>query len=189
MMQERADVQRFVGVDVAKDELVVCQGVDGALSVVSNHADAIGSWLQTLPPDASIAMESTGRYHRLLATMACQAGRDVYVLNARDVHFYAKALGSRAKTDSVDARLIARYLAEHRARLHAWCGEGRDTLQLLVARRTQLASQRASVAQVLKDGLWSCPVFVESWGFGSQAVDRCPFAAFSCCCSKAIGDW
>ena len=48
-------------------------------------------------------MESTGRYHALLAHLASQAGLKVYVLNARDVHYYAKALGTRAKTDGVDA--------------------------------------------------------------------------------------
>ncbi len=154
-MQQQAQAQEFIGVDVAKNELVVWQSIDGTIRALSNQADAIGSWLQTLQPDASIAMEATGRYHRLLATMAYQAGLTVYVLNARDVYFYAKAVGSRAKTDGVDARLIARYLAEHRARLHVWReeGAGSDTLRLLLARRTQLASQRASVAQVINDGL------------------------------------
>ena len=40
-----------------------------------------------------------------------------FVLNARDV-FYARALGTRAKTDGVDAGVIARYLAEHHDQLH-----------------------------------------------------------------------
>lgn len=154
-MQDLAKVQRFIGVDVAKAELVVCEGIDGVMRAIPNRADAIAGWLRVLPADASIAMESTGRYHRLLATLAHQAGLAVYVLNARDVHFYAKALGSRAKTDAVDARIIARYLAGHRDRLHAWGGgqTSQDTLQLLLARRTQLAQQRSSVAQVLNDGL------------------------------------
>src|SRR3546814_9633101 len=65
-------------------------------------------------------MESTGRYHQLLANLAAGMGLHVFVLNARDVYFYAKALGARGKTDRVDARVIARYLAEHHDRLHPY---------------------------------------------------------------------
>ena len=65
-----------------------------------------------------IAMESTGRYNGLLAHLAHQAGLTVYVLNARDVFFYARALGMRAKTNGVHADVIARYLAEHHARFY-----------------------------------------------------------------------
>ncbi len=52
--------------------------------------------------------------------MAYAAGMQVYVLNARDVYFYAKALSGRAKTDRLDAAVIATYAAEHHARLHPW---------------------------------------------------------------------
>ena len=48
-------------------------------------------------------MESTGRYHLSLAGLAHRAGLRVYVLNAKDVYFYAKALGARGKTDPGDA--------------------------------------------------------------------------------------
>lgn len=41
-------------------------------------------------------------------------------LDLKDVHFYAKALGMRAKTDKVDAGVIVRYVAEHHQSLHPW---------------------------------------------------------------------
>jgi transposase len=147
----------FVGVDVAKKELVVCEGVGGTPRTILNEADAIDCWLQSLPQGASIAMESTGRYHQRLATMASHAGFKVYVLNARDVHFYAKALGSRAKTDRVDALIIVRYLVEHQARLHVWsmADPADQRMSMLLARRTQVARQASAVGQVLKDGLSS----------------------------------
>jgi len=109
----------FIGVDVSKAELVIAtHGHDSCLSVL-NECTAIAQWLRTLPPGSLLAMESTGRYHQLLAHLAAGMGLPVFVLNARDVYFYAKGLGARGKTDRVDARVIARYLAEHHERLHA----------------------------------------------------------------------
>jgi transposase len=95
-------------------------------------------------------MESTGRYHGLLAHLASQAGLKVYVLNARDVFFYARALGTRAKTDRVDAGVIAQYLAEHHARLHPWQPGSplQQRLQDLLTRRAQVARHRSALRQV-----------------------------------------
>ena len=109
--------QVFIGVDVAKDSLVSCIHGLAKPQVVANEERAIKGWLKTLAPQAVIGMESTGRYHQSLARLAHQAGLRVYVLNAKDVYFYAKALGARGKTDPGDARVIARYVAEHHAAL------------------------------------------------------------------------
>ena len=97
-------------------------------------------------------MESTGIYHQLLAQRAHHAGMQVYVLNARDVYFYAKALGARGKTDRVDAGLIARYAAEHHAKLHAWQpGNGAHKhVEELLGRRATLVTKRESVRQAFK---------------------------------------
>ncbi len=116
-MQEAAV---FIGVDVSKVELVISTGRERQPCSVANDAPSIGRWLRELSPGALIAMESTGRHHALLAHLASQAGFKVYVLNARDVFFYARALGTRGKTDGVDSGVIARYLAEHHAHLHPW---------------------------------------------------------------------
>ncbi len=106
----------FVGVDISKAELVICIAGQRPCSI-ANDAASIRAWLRTVPAHALIAMESTGRYHALLAQLAYQAGLQVYVLNARDVFFYARALGTRAKTDAVDAVVIARYLEQHHCAL------------------------------------------------------------------------
>jgi transposase len=73
------------------------------------------------------------------------------VLNARDVYFYARALGARAKTDGVDAGVIARYLAEHHACLHPWqpASSVQQRLQDLLTRRAQLATQRSALKQIV----------------------------------------
>jgi transposase len=139
-----------IGVDVSKAELVVAMDPDRRPCSVANDAASISSWLKEVPAHALIAMESTGRYHGLLAHLACQAGLKVYVLNARDVFFYARALGTRAKTDGVDAGVIARYLAEHHARLHPWRAANslQQRLQDLLTRRAQVVTHRTALRQV-----------------------------------------
>jgi transposase len=141
----------FIGVDVAKDTLVSCIWGVSKPQLVANEEQAIKGWLKTLSPQAVIAMESTGRYHQNLARLAHQAGVRVYVLNAKDVYFYAKALGARGKTDPGDAQIIARYIAEHHASLHAWAPGTAAQLRVqeLLQRRAQVAVHRASVRQVL----------------------------------------
>lgn len=148
-MQEPA---LYIGVDVSKAELVVAMGPGHRTCSVPNDAASIANWLRTVPAHALIAMESTGHYHRLLAHLASQAGLKVYVLNARDVFFYARALGTRAKTDDVDAAVIARYLAEHHARLHPWRPGNLVQRQLhdLLTRRAQVVTHRSALRQVFK---------------------------------------
>lgn len=140
------------GADVAKDELVVATHGQSHVRSIANERRAINTWLATLPRGSILAMESTGIYHQLLAERAHAAGMQVYVLNARDVHFYAKALGSRGKTDRVDAGLIARYAAEHHAKLHAWQpgDSAHRRIQELLNRRATLVTKRDSVRQALK---------------------------------------
>lgn len=148
-MQECREIH---GVDVAKDEVVVAAHGQGHVRAIANELKAIDTWLRALPKGSIIAMESTGIYHQLLAQRAHAAGMQVYVLNAKDVYFYAKALGARGKTDRVDAGLIARYAAEHHAKLHAWQpGDGVQKLvEELLGRRATLVTKRESVRQAFK---------------------------------------
>lgn len=140
------------GVDVAKEELVVATHGSTQVQVIANELAALDTWLASVPRGTIVAMESTGIYHQLLAQRAHAAGMKVYVLNARDVHFYAKALGARGKTDRVDAALIARYAAEHSAKLHEWQpGDGvQKQVEELLARRATLVTKRESVRQTFK---------------------------------------
>src|SRR5690606_15909265 len=110
----------FLGVDVSKDELVIARYGVIEQENVRNDVSSIRCWLKTLPADTVIGMESTGRYHQLLATLAASEGFATYILNAKDVYFYAKALGTRGKTDRVDAQVIARFLWLRHEQLYAY---------------------------------------------------------------------
>lgn len=146
----------FIGIDVAKEELVIAQRggppIEPSVRTLANQPQPIKAWLQTLPACSAIAMESTGRYHQTLARLACAAGFAVYVLNAKDVYFYARALGSRGKTDRLDAQVIARYIAEHHGELHTWSepSQAQQELNALLTRRALLAKERDTIRKALE---------------------------------------
>ena len=162
----------FIGVDVSKAELIMTvHGQPGCLSV-ANDAQAISLWLRQWPPGALLAMESTGRYHQLLATLACQAGLTVFVLNARDVYFYAKGMGARAKTDRVDSQVIVRYLAEHHASLHAWQIPSalHAQLQCLLGQRQVAVCKRTALRESLRMGREGLEVAITALEEGFKAL-------------------
>lgn len=142
----------FVGVDVAKATLVACIDGTAARVTVANEEQPIQRWLETLPCQAVVGMESTGCYHLKLAQAVHGSGRVAYVLNAADVYYYAKGLGARSKTDRVDAGVIARYVTEHHRRLHAWCpgSEVQVALQTLLQRRANLVRHQVAVRQLMR---------------------------------------
>lgn len=143
-----------IGVDVGRDELVIAVAQQEPRRVtVANRVGAIREWLRTIPVGSRLAVESTGSYHRELVEQAQQGGLTVYVLNAGDVHHYAKALGMRGKTDRTDAQVIVRYLCEHHAYLHAYCGGTalQQRLQSLLRLRALVGRQRAQLVQSLRE--------------------------------------
>lgn len=110
-----------IGVDVAKDEVVVAEagGAFAPRRVVNCRRD-LTTWLRSLPAGSRLGLESTGGYHLLLADLAHAHGLTVFLLNPKDVHHYADGLGRRAKTDRVDAELIARYVEREHDELHPY---------------------------------------------------------------------
>ena len=113
----------FIGIDVAKATLEIATAdATSPTQTITNDRTAISTWLATLPATAQLALESTGRYHELAVELAGGRGLRVYLVNPRALHHYAKAVHRGAKTDRLDARLIARYLAPRArpaASLHA----------------------------------------------------------------------
>lgn len=140
------------GVDVAKSELIIA-GPDAACAKVSNSASAIGQWLADIPVGSFVGMESTGTMHRLLAQLAHHHGMTVFVLNPRDIHHYARALGSRGKTDRNDAAVIARYVAAEHSRLrpYAPASEVQEHIDLLLRKRASVVRHRDALRKTLRE--------------------------------------
>lgn len=138
----------FIGVDVAKDNVVVaCSQATFAPRTVPNKPTALKAFLRTLPAQSGIAMEATGSYHQCLADLAHQLGLRVYVLNPRDLYHYAKGVGLRAKTDRVDAALIARFLANEGTRLRPYqpATQGQRKVDQLLRKRAKIVSLRTAL--------------------------------------------
>jgi transposase len=97
-----------IGVDVSKDTLAV-SNPSGNIRIIPNNKVGITKLLKSTEKGSTIAMEATGQYHKLLADTAFSQGFRVVVFNPKDVLHYARSVSPRAKTDSVDAKVIANY--------------------------------------------------------------------------------
>jgi transposase len=140
--------------DVSKRELVIAI-YPGEVGVkrIANQEAVISAWLDTLPAGSVIAMEATGIYHRRLADLAYERGCLVYVVNPRDVYYYARGMGARGKTDPSDAKLLARYVAHERAHRHPYLPPSVlcERLTTLLERRALLVRTRQALTQSLAD--------------------------------------
>lgn len=139
----------FIGADVAKAEIVIATYGDSATRQVANTKAALKTWLKTLPPGTCLGLESTGSYHELLAELAHGGGLTVYLLNPKDVRHYAQSVGTRAKTDQVDARLLARFIAREHETLHPWQPPTplQRQLDTLLKRRATLVRSQGAIRQ------------------------------------------
>ena len=156
----------FIGVDVSKASLSCAIEGSKAVHDLANDAAAISAWLESQPVQALIAVESTGRHHRLLVTLAQARGHRTFVLNAQDVFFYARSLGCRGKTDRKDACVIAHYLAEHHRLLRPWSPPPAmaEELRELLRCRAGVAHKQMSLKMLLRH--------VASLARDAQLIDR-----------------
>jgi transposase len=136
----------WIGVDVAKDTLDVAYASETGTERRSVANDRAGHSLliENLPPqtEARVVVEATGGYERALVTALVEAGYRVAVVNPRQVRDFAKALGILAKTDRIDALVLARFGAQVQPRLLEEDPATRAELMQLVARRRQLIELR-----------------------------------------------
>lgn len=142
-----------VGVDVAKDAVVVaCADRSFPVKSVPNQRPPLRAWLKTLPQGSRIGLESTGAYHELLADLAHAQGLTVFLLNPLETRHYAKAMGTRAKTDRVDAELIARLIAQEHTRLRAYTPPTANQRQLdrLIRRRAKIVSLKGTLKLTMR---------------------------------------
>jgi transposase len=139
------------GVDVSKAKLNIARYESEASKQIDNAPESIAAWLTSIAAGSVVAMEATGKYHRLLAHAAHAAGMVVLVLNPKVLKHYARAVGQRGKTDRIDARLIARYAVHEKAKLMAWQPPTPqlDAISQLLVRRQALVNAQQMLAQSL----------------------------------------
>ncbi|MEM0906371.1 MAG: transposase [Pseudomonadota bacterium] len=98
--------QLIVGVDVSKDWLDAHRRTDGAERRFPNTKQGRQSLIRWAC-GARVAFEPSGPYHRALERHLAAVGQDAVKINPLQVRRFAEAAGTRAKTDAIDARLIA----------------------------------------------------------------------------------
>lgn len=141
-------VKPIVGVDVAKDELVIYQAELDLLESIPNDKTAIKKWLKALPAPVDLAIESTNTYHLAFADMAHEAGCTIYMVGGYELSHYRKGVKVRAKTDALDAKLLARYLKNEYEELHPWIPPSPLYRRLLSLFRRRAALVQARVGLV-----------------------------------------
>lgn len=139
-------ITSFVGIDVSKNTLDVHINPDGRRLSTSNNERGFAKILDLLPEPQTclVVMEATGCYHKPVAEALLQAGHHVAVANPRQVRDFARSLGILAKTDTIDALVIARFAEQAKPRTMAMTSEKQAQIVELVARRRQLVDLRTA---------------------------------------------
>ena len=148
----------FIGIDVSSQTLEVASSLENKTWQVANDATGIGQLeeqLRALKP-AMVVLEATGGYEFEAACALQAAGLLVAVVNPRAARDFARSMGALAKTDALDARMLAafaRVLHQHPQRerfVKPLASQELQRLQALVLRRRQIVQMLASERQRLR---------------------------------------
>ncbi|MCP4933623.1 MAG: IS110 family transposase [bacterium] len=132
--------KQVVGIDVGKEKLDV--GVNGEKRVREFANDetgrvAVREWVAEREPEL-VVVEASGGYEAAIVSELVEDGQEVAVVNPTRVRAFARAEGLLAKTDKIDARLIARFGATMKPKAQARRSESQLELNQWVTRRRQL---------------------------------------------------
>jgi transposase len=147
-----------VGIDVSKAALMIAAHPTGERWTSETTPAAIEAVVERLQALALtiIVVEATGGYERALVAACAAAGLPVAVVNPRQVRAFAQALGRTAKTDEIDAEVLALFGARVEPPARAIPDAATHALAALVARRRQLIEmlgmERARLAQAPPTG-------------------------------------
>jgi transposase len=130
----------FVGIDVAKEHLDIAVRPSNETWKIQNDEQSaveLAQRLKELQPEV-VVMEATGGLEMCVASVLATAGLPVAVINPRQVRDFAKSTGKLAKTDTLDAQVLAHFAEAVRPEARYLSDEQARQLQALVSRRRQL---------------------------------------------------
>lgn len=144
-------MSKFVGIDVSKDWLDV-HVLDSFADRCENTTEGLQGMVQRLSALGveRIVLEATGGYERLAVAKLAASGLPVVVVNPRQVRDFAKALGKLAKTDRIDAEVLARFAEAVRPEVRPLLDQSQQKLRETLARRSQLIGMRTMESNRLK---------------------------------------
>jgi transposase len=145
----------FVGIDVAKAHLdiaILPGGTAKRITYTAQSLTELAAYLKKIDP-ALITLEASGGYERLCADTLARAGFEVAVINPRQARSFARSTGQLAKTDRIDATMLALYGARILPTTRHTPDAKRAHLAALLRRRRQLITMRTSERQQLDPAL------------------------------------
>lgn len=139
----------YIGIDVSKNQLDIYVHPTAQSFAVGRDGEGLAELidrLRRLAP-ALIAVEATGGFETVAAAALAGAGLPVVVVNPGQIRAFANALGQRAKTDPIDAAVIARFLEATKPAVRRLPDATTRLLADLVARRRQIVAMMAAEGQ------------------------------------------
>jgi len=129
-----------VGIDVSKDRLDVHVRPAGESFAVARDAQGLDALITRISPLGvhAVALEASGGFESMVAASLQAANLPVIVVNPFQVRAFAQALGIRAKTDTIDAAVIARFIEATKPQIRPLPDAQTRLLANLVARRRQI---------------------------------------------------
>lgn len=132
--------ETYVGIDVSKDSLEVALRPSDRVQCFSNDEEGIAQLVQVLRPQQPtlIVLEATGKYERAVARALALERLPFNIINPRQGRAFARATGVLAKTDQIDALLLARFAEALKPEARSLKDEETEALNDLVIRRRQI---------------------------------------------------
>jgi transposase len=148
-MDKPVTPDRYVGIDVGKDRIEVHIRPDAIAFGCATDAKGLEQLLSRLKPlrPKVIALEATGGYEAIIVATLSNAGLPVAIVNPRQTRQFAGALGRLAKTDKIDAGVIAHFAEMAKLEGKPPADAQRSELRALLARRSQLVEMAKSERQ------------------------------------------
>jgi transposase len=154
----------LIGVDVCKDFLDAHARPSGAKQRFDNTPDGIAqlvAWVQPLTPER-VVFESTGPYQKAAVGALLAAGLPAVVVNARQVRDFAKGTGQLAKTDTIDAAILAHFgevvativrplPPQEVLEFREWCDRRGQLVRMLATEKNHRHAAVGGSAKVLKN--------------------------------------
>jgi transposase len=138
------EVKRYVGIDVAKAQLDVFIRPSGERLSVANDELGIRRLLGQLGPSDFVIVEATGGLEAPLAGTLATRGIGVAIVNPRQVRDFARATGRLAKTDRLDAEVLARFGEVVQPAPRPLADAQAQALEALVTRRRQIVEMQTA---------------------------------------------
>jgi transposase len=132
--------ETFVGIDVSKDSLEMALRPSNTVQSFTNDDEGIAQLIESLRPQqpALIVLEATGKYERPVARALAVEGLLFNIINPRQERAFARTTGVLAKTDRIDALLLARFAEVLQPEARSLKDEQTEALSDLVIRRRQI---------------------------------------------------